>query len=239
MSTKIKFDIKTFFDGYHLHECGVLIDRVCKQKVYTVDLMISKIDVDENDDEINVKIYTGRPGLLIGAKGRTINDLDEYLSTLYEKKVKIFIKEVDIWKDDDDVITCHGCGQKLNWGDIDHKNHFIFNNINSIKHEFADIRDLIEKNPVGYDDNLVTIIDYQAIRRKLDYFVRLLDQNQRNMENNTREDVNNKARMLFFDDRMMEAIEFAWSLALKEEGQHKEDSHAYVLQELKWRYETR
>lgn len=54
------------------------------------------IDIIENGNDIIFKIFTQRPGFIIGRMGSTILALEKYLQNLFlEKKVKIEIKEYD------------------------------------------------------------------------------------------------------------------------------------------------
>jgi len=48
-------------------------------------------------NEIEATITLGRPGLLIGKAGRTIQELTEFMDKVMDKKVVIKIKEYDPW----------------------------------------------------------------------------------------------------------------------------------------------
>lgn len=57
-------------------------------------LEITNIEIDENEDEITLGVYLGRPGTLIGKAGSDIEYLESALSQFCEKKTKISIREV-------------------------------------------------------------------------------------------------------------------------------------------------
>ncbi len=61
-------------------------------------LGITNIDVNDKKSILRISVTLERPGVLIGAQGRTINALEEYLSGQFHKPVKIHIIESIIWK---------------------------------------------------------------------------------------------------------------------------------------------
>lgn len=60
-------------------------------------LELHYIDVKTSKKEIVVEITLGRPGLLIGKAGRTIDEITKKLSDWLEKPVRIEIIEFNVW----------------------------------------------------------------------------------------------------------------------------------------------
>jgi ribosomal protein S3 len=60
-------------------------------------LEITAVDVKIKRHKITVTVTLGRPGLLIGKAGRTIDALKAYLEKIAEREVEIKIKESKLW----------------------------------------------------------------------------------------------------------------------------------------------
>ena len=60
-------------------------------------LEITDVVVKNKLTHVKVTVTLGRPGLLIGKMGRTIDALTLYLEKILEKKVEISIKESKLW----------------------------------------------------------------------------------------------------------------------------------------------
>lgn len=60
-------------------------------------LEITDVDVKIKKKLVIVTVTLGRPGLLIGKMGRTIDALTEYLKKILERDVEILIKESKLW----------------------------------------------------------------------------------------------------------------------------------------------
>ncbi len=62
---------------------------------------IEKVDIERSQETVTVKIYTARPGIIIGRSGQGINDLKNYLESqpklnTLKRKLKLEIIEVKI-----------------------------------------------------------------------------------------------------------------------------------------------
>ena len=60
-------------------------------------LRICDIQYKDTRTTRKITITLGRPGLLIGKAGRTIDDLQKYLTTIYDRKVTFHIVESDLF----------------------------------------------------------------------------------------------------------------------------------------------
>ena len=69
---------------------------LCIEKVYNTAniLQIHGINVDTQKDIIDIKIFTKRPGILIGRGGKDIDKLTKEISLMFDKKVMIDIIEI-------------------------------------------------------------------------------------------------------------------------------------------------
>jgi small subunit ribosomal protein S3 len=56
---------------------------------------VAKIDIERFPNQVQVTIYTAKPGIIIGRKGAQIKILREQLEAMTGKKVKIEIEEID------------------------------------------------------------------------------------------------------------------------------------------------
>lgn len=54
---------------------------------------IQGIRIEENEHEINVKVFTSRPGLLIGKKGFQIEDFENLLTDVFAKNTSVNLEE--------------------------------------------------------------------------------------------------------------------------------------------------
>lgn len=54
---------------------------------------IQGIRIEENEHEINVKVFTSRPGLLIGKKGFQIEDFENMLTNVFAKNTSVNLEE--------------------------------------------------------------------------------------------------------------------------------------------------
>lgn len=55
---------------------------------------ISKVEIERNGDEVQVILFTARPGIIIGRKGQEVDKLREQLERVAGRKVNIRIQEV-------------------------------------------------------------------------------------------------------------------------------------------------
>lgn len=88
---KLKSLFRTFFEGCYdvepLYEYGFPISS----------LEITDLGFEFKDGLTEMTVTLGRPGLLIGKAGRTINELEKVLSEP-DQKVKILIVESKLWR---------------------------------------------------------------------------------------------------------------------------------------------
>jgi ribosomal protein S3 len=54
---------------------------------------IQGIRIEENEHEINVKVFTSRPGMLIGKQGFQIEDFEKILTDVFLKNTSINLEE--------------------------------------------------------------------------------------------------------------------------------------------------
>jgi small subunit ribosomal protein S3 len=55
---------------------------------------ISNIDIERQPNQVHIIIDTARPGVIIGRKGASVNQLRQQLQDLTQKKVKIDVREI-------------------------------------------------------------------------------------------------------------------------------------------------
>ncbi len=55
---------------------------------------ISRIEIERYPNQVNVTIHTAKPGIVIGRRGATVNELRSELGNLTGKKVKIDVAEI-------------------------------------------------------------------------------------------------------------------------------------------------
>lgn len=56
---------------------------------------VSHIEIERQPNQVHVVVNTAKPGIVIGRKGSTVNELRVALQDLTGKKVKIDVKEID------------------------------------------------------------------------------------------------------------------------------------------------
>lgn len=77
--------------------CRLLNQFFINKKIVRRSLEITDVRVKNKLCYVVVTVTLGRPGLLIGKMGETIDDLTLYLEKILEKKVLIKIKESKLW----------------------------------------------------------------------------------------------------------------------------------------------
>lgn len=58
-----------------------------------LEMYIQGIRIEENEHEINVKVFTARPGILIGKQGLQIEDFEKILTNVFNKNTSINLEE--------------------------------------------------------------------------------------------------------------------------------------------------
>lgn len=56
---------------------------------------VSKIEIERSPSQVEVTIFTAKPGFIIGKKGEQIKKLKTMLSTLTGKQIKLEVSEID------------------------------------------------------------------------------------------------------------------------------------------------
>ncbi|MBS1767846.1 MAG: 30S ribosomal protein S3 [Acidobacteria bacterium] len=76
-----------------LHE-DIKLRRELKKQLHGLNAMVSKIDIERAADKVTVRIFTARPGIVIGRKGSEIDKLREDLQKRLNRPVSVDIQEV-------------------------------------------------------------------------------------------------------------------------------------------------
>lgn len=61
----------------------------------STDVGISLLEIERFPNQVALRVHTAKPGIIIGRKGATVNDLRNKLQVLTGKKVKIDIEEIE------------------------------------------------------------------------------------------------------------------------------------------------
>lgn len=72
-------------------------DRAIRRAIHTrlPDGNISRIDIERQSNQVEVIVETARPGMIIGRKGATVNELKEQLLKITGRNVRIDVKELN------------------------------------------------------------------------------------------------------------------------------------------------
>jgi small subunit ribosomal protein S3 len=76
-----------------LHE-DLKLRKDLKAQLHGLNAMISKIDIERAADKVTVRIFTARPGIVIGRKGAEIDKLREELQKKLNRPVSVDIQEI-------------------------------------------------------------------------------------------------------------------------------------------------
>lgn len=95
IENKFKYVFKYFFQGdeYDVPPFGILTDIV---KFHIIDFKFK-----HTESSVDIEIWLGHPGLLIGKGGSTIDSLTKYLNDNLSVEVKLSLKEKSIWDNED------------------------------------------------------------------------------------------------------------------------------------------
>ena len=72
-------------------------DRIIR-KIVREDLPkagISDIEIERQPNQVHIIVHTARPGVIIGRKGKSVNDLRTKLQDMTQKKIKVDVIEID------------------------------------------------------------------------------------------------------------------------------------------------
>lgn len=90
------FDLKIYFRAFF--EGNKEIDKEAIIPIPIEHLQINDLEAFQlKDNTIELTVYSVRPGLMIGKKGDVIRKLGGYLSSVMATKVKVCVKERNIW----------------------------------------------------------------------------------------------------------------------------------------------
>jgi len=76
-----------------LHE-DLKLRKELKAQLHGLNAMVSKIDIERAADKVTVRIFTARPGIVIGRKGAEIDKLREDLQARLKRPVSVDIQEI-------------------------------------------------------------------------------------------------------------------------------------------------
>ena len=76
-----------------LHE-DLKLRKELKKQLHGLNAMVSKIDIERAADKVTVRIFTARPGIVIGRKGAEIDKLREELQAKLKRPVSVDIQEI-------------------------------------------------------------------------------------------------------------------------------------------------
>lgn len=76
-----------------LHE-DLKLRKLIQTMPETASAEISEVEIIRHPQRITLVIHTSRPGIIIGAKGATIEKIGDYLQKQVDKKIQLKIKEV-------------------------------------------------------------------------------------------------------------------------------------------------
>ena len=91
IENKFKYEFKYFFQGdeYGVPPFGLLRDITI---FHIIDFKFK-----HTESSVDIEIWLGRPGLLIGGGGDTIDSLTKYLNDNLSVEIKLSLKEKSIW----------------------------------------------------------------------------------------------------------------------------------------------
>ena len=76
------------------------------------DAGITKIEIERSTNEISVKIFTSRPGIVIGRGGQRIDELKKLISNITQNKVQLNIEEIRN-PDLDATLVAHSIAEQI------------------------------------------------------------------------------------------------------------------------------
>lgn len=76
----------------HLHEDLKVRDLVCRQMMRAG---IADVELERFPNQVSVTVHAARPGIIIGRKGASVNQLKEDMEALTGKRVRIDVREVE------------------------------------------------------------------------------------------------------------------------------------------------
>ena len=77
-----------------LHE-DIKLRRELKKQLHSLNAMISKIDIERAADKVTVRIFTARPGIVIGRKGAEVDRIRKDIERFTKKRVDVKVEDMN------------------------------------------------------------------------------------------------------------------------------------------------
>lgn len=87
---EVKYLFRSFFEGYDETD-----EPIIPIRIDTFQITYFTVDFKEKENVVNITL--GRPGILIGKGGKTIDTLREFLTKRLKKPTRIHITESKLW----------------------------------------------------------------------------------------------------------------------------------------------
>ena len=104
----------TWFGNKFSYRKFVKDDYKIRKEIMKVnqDAGITKIEIERSTNEISVKIFTSRPGIVIGRGGQRIDELKKLITDITENKVQLNIEEIRN-PDLDATLVAHSIAEQI------------------------------------------------------------------------------------------------------------------------------
>ena len=104
----------TWFGSKFSYSVFVKDDYKIRKKIMKLnqDAGITKIEIERSTNEISVKIFTSRPGIVIGRGGQRIDELKQLISNITKNKVQLNIEEIRN-PDLDATLVAHSIAEQI------------------------------------------------------------------------------------------------------------------------------
>lgn len=73
---------------------------------------VARVEIERTRDEVKVRIFTARPGLVIGAKGAEVDKLKDSLEELIDRKINLNVVEIKV-PDSDAKLVAEAISEQL------------------------------------------------------------------------------------------------------------------------------
>ena len=104
----------TWFGSKFSYSAFVKDDYKIRKEIMKLnqDAGITKIEIERSTNEISVKIFTSRPGIVIGRGGQRIDELKQLISNITKNKVQLNIEEIRN-PDLDATLVAHSIAEQI------------------------------------------------------------------------------------------------------------------------------
>ena len=104
----------TWFGSKFSYRAFVKDDYKIRKEIMKLnqDAGITKIEIERSTNEISVKIFTSRPGIVIGRGGQRIDELKQLISNITKNKVQLNIEEIRN-PDLDATLVAHSIAEQI------------------------------------------------------------------------------------------------------------------------------